>query len=276
LTVITDRQKIKIKSGARNHSKNGATLKSQMSRKDKRSKMKKYLVLILFAFITTAAFAQGNYQDVVYLKNGNIIRGIIIEQVPNKSIKIETADRSVFGYQMDEIEKLTKEEIKGKSKNKGDLSGLKTGYKGIAELGYQFSVGNYGMDRLKLNLIYGYQISPYFSVGLGTGLRYYFDSKAAIIPVFADFRANFLNQHVSPYLSLGLGYSFDASNRFQGVGVLVNPTAGVSFKVSDKNTMNVGLGYEMQRFDYYGTGYYGYYSGTVNSGAISIVAGVSF
>ena len=268
--------KIKIKSGARNHSKNGATLKSQMSRKDKRIKMKKYLVSILFVFATTLVFAQSNYQDVVYLKNGNIIRGIIIEQVPNKSIKIETADRSVFGYQIDEIEKLTKEEIKGKSKNTGDLSGLKTGHKWNAEMGYQIGVGGYGMDRLKLNLIYGYQLSPYFSLGLGTGLRYYFDSKAAVIPIFADFRANFLNQRISPYLSLGLGYSFDASNHLRGAGVLINPTAGVSFKVADNRTMNVGLGYEMQRLGYYGTGYYGYYSGSVNSGAISIVAGVSF
>ena len=268
--------KIKIKSGARNHSKNGATLKSQMSRKDKRIKMKKYLVSILFVLVTTLAFAQSNYQDVVYLKNGNIIRGIIIEQVPNKSIKIETADRSVFLYQMDEIEKLTKEEIKGKSKNTGDLSGLKTGYKGIAEMGYQIGVGNYGMDRLKLNVIYGYQISPYFSLGLGTGLRYYFDAGATLIPVFADFRANFLNKRVSPYLSLGLGYSFDAGYHFKGVGFLLNPTAGVSFKVSNKSSLNVGLGYEMQTMDFYGTNYYGYYSNSQNSGAISIIAGVSF
>ena len=64
-------------------------------------------MLLLFALITTVSFGQSNYQDVVYLKNGSIIRGVIIEQVPNKSIKIETADRNVFVYLMDEIEKIT-------------------------------------------------------------------------------------------------------------------------------------------------------------------------
>lgn len=49
------------------------------------------------------------YQDVVYLKNGSIIRGMIIEQIPNKSIKIQTKDGNVFVYEMDEIEKITKE-----------------------------------------------------------------------------------------------------------------------------------------------------------------------
>jgi len=49
------------------------------------------------------------YQDVVYLKNGSIIRGMIIEQIPNKTLKIQTKDRSVFVYKYDEIEKITKE-----------------------------------------------------------------------------------------------------------------------------------------------------------------------
>ncbi|MDY4789135.1 MAG: hypothetical protein SO179_01015 [Bacteroidales bacterium] len=238
--------------------------------------MKKYLALLLFALITTVSFGQSNYQDVVYLKNGSIIKGTIIEQVPNKSIKIETADRSVFAYQMDEIEKLTKEVIQGKSGGSLSNSGLQSGYKGIVELGYQIGTGDYGMDRLKLNIINGYQINPYFSLGFGTGLRYYFDAEAALIPVFADFRANFMNNKISPYLSLGVGYSFDATNDFEGVGFLLNPTVGVSFKVSDKSAMNVGLGYEMQKMDFYYYYYDGYYSSSENSGAISINVGISF
>jgi hypothetical protein len=243
--------------------------------------MKKYLALLLFALITTVSFGQSNYQDVVYLKNGSIIRGTIIEQVPNKSIKIETADRSVFVYQMDEIEKLTKEVIQGKSGGSLSNSGLQSGYKGIVELGYQIGTGDYGMDRLKLNIINGYQINPYFSLGFGTGLRYYFDAEAALIPLFADFRANFIDNKISPYLSLGVGYSFDATNGFEGVGFLLNPTVGVSFKVSDKSAMNVGLGYEMQKmdfyyYDFYYGGYYDYYSSSENSGAISINVGISF
>ena len=51
----------------------------------------------------------GEMQDVIYLKNGSIIRGLIIEQIPNVSLKIQTADGSVFVYKIDEIEKMTKE-----------------------------------------------------------------------------------------------------------------------------------------------------------------------
>ncbi len=240
--------------------------------------MKKSFALLLFALITSVSFGQSNYQDVVYLKNGSIIRGIIIEQVPDKSIKIETADRNVFVYQMDEIERLTKEPFQGRGSRplKGSGSGLQEGYKGIVELGYEIGTGDFGMDRLKLNIINGYQINPYFSLGFGTGLRYYFDAEAALIPIFADFRANFMDNNVSPYLSLGVGYSFDATNSFEGVGFLLNPAVGVSFRISDKSAMNVGIGYEMQRMKFFYYDYWYYDEFTENTGAISINVGISF
>lgn len=235
--------------------------------------MKKYLTLVLFVLIANFSFGQSNYQDVVYLKNGSIIRGVIIEQVPNKSIKIETADRNVFVYQMDEIEKMTKEPNNGKSLSTLKSTGLKSGYKGIVELGYQVGIGDFGLDRLKINIINGYQFNPYFSLGIGTGMRYYFDVDGLLIPVFADFRANFTDNKFSPYFSLGIGYSFDATYDFEGVGFLLNPTLGLSIQISDKSAINVGLGYEMQKMSYYD--YYGG-SNSINSGAISLNVGLSF
>lgn len=73
--------------------------------------MRKILYAIAFLFLVVSySYSQGRTQDVVYLKNGSVIRGLIIEQVPNKSIKVQARDESIFVYQMDEIEKLGKEE----------------------------------------------------------------------------------------------------------------------------------------------------------------------
>ena len=126
----------------------------------------------------------------------------------------------------------------GKSYNR---TGLQSGYKGIVELGPGFA----WFDGFKLNIINGYQINPYFSLGFGTGLRYYNNYKygqwdAVLIPLFADFRANFINKKVSPYLSLGVGYSYDATDDFSqtGAGILLNTIIGVSFKVSEKSALN--------------------------------------
>lgn len=52
---------------------------------------------------------KSEYVDVVYLNNGSVIRGMIVEQIPNVSIKIQTKDGSIFVYKMEEVEKMTKE-----------------------------------------------------------------------------------------------------------------------------------------------------------------------
>ena len=49
--------------------------------------------------------------DVVYLKNGSIIKGMVIETIPNETIKIETADGSIFVYPFDEVERMVKAEV---------------------------------------------------------------------------------------------------------------------------------------------------------------------
>ena len=75
----------------------------------------KKLFLILFIF-GGIVFAQ-QYEDVIYLKNGSIIRGVIIEQAPNRYIKIKSG-QNVFVYQIYEIEKMVKEIISSDISNK--------------------------------------------------------------------------------------------------------------------------------------------------------------
>jgi hypothetical protein len=70
--------------------------------------MKKVLLFLLIIF-SFNVFAQSSLEEVVYLKNGSIIRGTIIEQIPNEKIKIQTSEGNVFVYKYDEIEKITKE-----------------------------------------------------------------------------------------------------------------------------------------------------------------------
>jgi hypothetical protein len=64
-------------------------------------------------FIISMLFSIGYSQekiDVVYLKNGDVRKGVIVENVPNDYIKIETADGSVFTIKYADIEKMVKEE----------------------------------------------------------------------------------------------------------------------------------------------------------------------
>ena len=74
------------------------------------NKLGLYIVAWLFSnlLVSTEAVSQ-QIEDVIYLKNGSIIRGIIIEQVPGKSIKIQTREGNLFVYQMEQIDRIMKE-----------------------------------------------------------------------------------------------------------------------------------------------------------------------
>ncbi len=50
-------------------------------------------------------YGTGAIHDIIYLKNGSIIKGTIIDQVPKQSIKIKTRDGNLLVYNAADIEK---------------------------------------------------------------------------------------------------------------------------------------------------------------------------
>ena len=72
--------------------------------------MKRTILFLACLMGMTFAFAQTSLQDVVYLKNGSIIRGDIIEMIPGETVKIMTTDGSVFVHNFADVEKFTKEQ----------------------------------------------------------------------------------------------------------------------------------------------------------------------
>lgn len=139
-----------------------------------------------------------------------------------------------------------------------------TGYRGFAEIGYTPAAGNWKDDRLNLTTSHGYQVNPYFFVGAGVGVFYFIDkwpkefifdmSKVTgvndlptdqkkgniAVPVFLNLRAYFMDSNISPYFDAKVGYSpFDLK------GFFANPSFGVSYGVTDRIALNLGVGYEM-------------------------------
>ena len=73
--------------------------------------MRSFVALLVIVFLALVLFSGAVFAemiDVVYLKNGSVIKGMVTEIIPSETIKIETTDGSVFVYQFDEIDKMTK------------------------------------------------------------------------------------------------------------------------------------------------------------------------
>lgn len=76
------------------------------------------------------------WDDVVHLKNGSIIRGMIIEQVPNVSLKIRTADGNVFAYEMDQVAKTTREQPTRSDQGRSSIDRTNDRTNGMAITGF--------------------------------------------------------------------------------------------------------------------------------------------
>ena len=66
-------------------------------------------ILLILLLGVSSSFAQ-EYEDVVHLKDGGVRRGLILEQVPNESVKLKTAYGEIFVLKWSDILKIGKEE----------------------------------------------------------------------------------------------------------------------------------------------------------------------
>lgn len=206
--------------------------------------MKFKLLIFLLIGISSICSSQKNFIDVVYLKNGSIIHGTIIEQIMNVSIKIETADKNVFVYKYDEIEKINKEEQLQNTYNAIN----RPGYQGNTEFLISF-IGD-GESFIKINSINGYRFNPYFSIAIGTGVWFDYEFKDAIIPLFLDLRCNILNSRITPYVAIGAGKAWVATEEFESDGYFANLSMGVAFHLTRKGkyrgAYNLGIDFSRQ------------------------------
>ena len=196
--------------------------------------MKRLILLFLFFAAASLSMDAQQYEDVIYLKNGSVIRGIIMEQVPNESMEIHTSDGSVFICEIADILKIAKEEVfsrrHAKSFNKPK------GYFGLVEMTAPTVVA--GAD-FGFTMVNGYRVVPQFAVGVGVGLKACFYDGGLFMPVYLHLRSDFLNRPVSPYFALDLGYNVPVY-WYDYYGPVIAPSLGVSYNVG-KFRMTTGL-----------------------------------
>ena len=235
--------------------------------------MKRVLLTMMVAcLMATIAFAQSDYQDVVYLKNGSIIRGIIIEQVPNESLKIETADGNLFVYKIDEVEKMTKERPVASQRSQTPQEGqagkpLNYDYVGGRKWYIGFGgegniVGDVPFGGAKFEL--GYYINPrnLLSVELGGGdytdgtINYNYSAVVFLASwSYVVNLSNRLQWRIGPslgLLSISGGFGFDPSGLYGEQGKPISEDAfvfgantGITWNFSTKKRWFFDLGWRL-------------------------------
>ena len=188
--------------------------------------MKRLFVALVILFMTTMGAVMMAH-DVVYLKNGSIIKGSVIEVIPNGSVKIQTQDGSLFVYDMNEVDRIVSDENSYDSE-----SNRKCGYRGIPDLSVNIGLNDDSYIMLTASYTAGYQINQLIFLGGGIAPAYDFDYEF-ILPIYSAIRFDFANSRISPFLDARLGYAIDSGTyTYIGAGCQIkkiNLSGGYTF-----------------------------------------------
>jgi hypothetical protein len=220
--------------------------------------------MVIFILTFTESYSQ-EYVDVVYLKNGNIVKGIIFSQDFKEYVKIMSGE-NILVIRMDEILKIVKEEVEPKGNSK-DTARYERSYRphyftqfefGVTPL-YMIGELDISTKSLRVDVKGGYQVNQLLALTAGTGLRYLItdtnETGAGLykyrtsVPFLLGLRLISWKKDVSPCFEWRVGYSWDASRNFSRLGPVFNVSAGMTVKISEKKSLNMGIGYETYLFN---------------------------
>jgi len=152
--------------------------------------MKKLMVLFIMLTIITLPLSAQRTKDALYLKNGSIIYGKLLE-VSENNYRIQTSDGSLFNYGSDEVAKFIKEspQVVGRRSDGVGMAleaGLLIGSQS-SELEAPFS----------FNILVNYTAGTKNILGIGSGVEYL---GSTFSPLFLEYKRLFNEKRATPFV----------------------------------------------------------------------------
>jgi hypothetical protein len=199
----------------------------------------------LFVFLASAQLEQ----DVVYLKNGSVLKGKILQN--DSIVKVEILGGSVFVYKANQVLKTDKETYK-RADFKGPITAQQNGWFSEFSFGIPYGITQWGWPTagITLNGLLGYQFNTSIKAGLGTGIDHY-GYEATMLPIYARITGDLSKKATSPFYMADLGYAANISHSWNidedhFGGFLMFLGGGFKFNTRRKVYYNIALGYKTQ------------------------------
>lgn len=227
-----------------------------MTRTNRKGQKLTFAVLLLGMLCLSSAVEAQEYRDVVFLKNGSVIKGFYKELYPSDSLRMETIDGGVLVCAFSDIERIAKERTKIYVVNTQNADMLPPriwrpkGYIGSLEYERDFNSSDSRLITSAMFTVHGYQFNPYIFLGIGIGfqqMEYETDGvklsfTKTTVPLFADAKIHLLKTRIAPFVEGRLGYCVSGFK-----GLYFNPTVGVSFGISPRTGGLLAFGYSFQK-----------------------------
>jgi hypothetical protein len=210
------------------------------------------VVVLTGLLFPVLAIAQKATEDVLYLKNGWILRGKITSVPADSLVKIQTRDQNLFVFSRPEISKMQQEPFQYKGNQ--SIFYQRRGFGHYTELGSIIAKNSTAGSAFTFQMVNGYQFSPWVFTGLGIGLDSY--RTQSLLPLFGSYRGDLVHQGgLIPFYFVDGGYAFNLSGegnssglatRYRG-GTLFAAGAGTKILLSHHAGLLMSVGYRSQR-----------------------------
>ncbi|MBI4646482.1 MAG: hypothetical protein HY738_07785 [Bacteroidia bacterium] len=209
----------------------------------------KYLFLIS-ALLASFRLSSQNIEDVIYLKNGSIIHGKIIEKTEEK-IKIESHDRNIWAFPVNEIDSVKSDKVYTPITIPAQQEELKKiiikeqGFINRTDIGFLINSSALSFSTFVIN---GYKFKYGFSASGGTGFEII--DEHIHFPLFADIHYFPFNRRHSPYIYTQGGYLSHFENlspNYIKDGILLNVGLGIAIFSSENEAFTVSIGYSFEK-----------------------------
>jgi len=226
--------------------------------------MRKSLFVFFFLAFCWAGISAQQIINVLYLKNGWIIRGKLLKNTPD-SVKIESNCGNTFVFNSLDVLRIENEKKTKLSREEKFASDSgKTKIYSLNTFGF-FPVKSEFIDApgFSLRTQIGYQFSNYAGIALGTGIENY---DTEVIPVFVSFKSEWLKSENTPVLILNIGYSFplnknktvDYNDYSYTGGICAGFDLGILAYKTPGRAFNLSVGYQYQHIIEKSTSIYTY------------------
>lgn len=237
------------------------------------SNFKSWLGVTFLLIVTLHSYAQTITQDVIYLKNGTILKGQIIDYNSTGQLKVEIKGGSILVYDANQVQKIDKETIetavltpkpadrakidketakKIKAAEPGYIlpNGLRWGVGFSPHIAAQDGIG------VQFDGTLWYQFHPLFSVGVGASFA--MTTQWYVLPAYLSLRSYLQKTGHSFFIELNGGYSLPIdqvlpinrgvhTEKLEG-GWYLRPAVGHRFKTKRKAQITLDIGFSITNF----------------------------
>jgi hypothetical protein len=209
------------------------------------------VLLLLCGTLTAQAQEE---EQVLYLKNGSIIRGDLIEHT-QEVVKMRIYGGSILVFPASEVVKIVSEPrfVPQNRRYKGDFNIKEHGFYQTLSGGILFR--RYENNNFQARYSAGYHFNRHLAVGLQTGINsldFSWNLAQTSIPVMAEVRGYWTKQPFSPYYAAQIGYAFDVTKPSGDLisaegGLTFSPKIGVQFPSRSNAAFFIEVGYFFQK-----------------------------